>query len=48
MSYITLRCCWYGIIILNVHTQTEGKSDDLSDRISEELEHIFGQFLSAT
>jgi hypothetical protein len=28
MSYIVLRGCWCNIIALNVHTQSEEKSDD--------------------
>jgi hypothetical protein len=32
MSYITLRGCWYDIIVLNVHAPTEDKCDDTKDR----------------
>jgi len=42
-SYITLRgrCC--DIIVLNVHTQTENKSDDTKDSHYEETGHAFDQ-----
>jgi hypothetical protein len=37
MSYIIERCSWCNIIVLNIHTPTEDKG--------EELEHVFNQFL---
>jgi hypothetical protein len=40
MSYIILRGCWCHIIVLNVHAQTEDKTDDVKDSIYEELERI--------
>jgi hypothetical protein len=36
MSYITLRGRWCNIIVLNVHTTTEDKTDDVKDRFYEE------------
>jgi exonuclease III len=44
MSYITLRGRWCNIIVLNVHTPCEDKSDDVKDRFCEELGHVFDQF----
>jgi hypothetical protein len=44
MSYITLRCCWCDIIILNVQAPTEDKIDDIKDRFYEEVEHVFDKF----
>jgi hypothetical protein len=45
MSYVTLRGCWCGIIIiLNVHALTEDKSDGTHDISYKELEHLFKQF----
>jgi exonuclease III len=44
MSYIIRRGRWYDIIILNVHTATEDKTDDMKDRFYEELEHVFDKF----
>jgi hypothetical protein len=38
MSYITLKGCWYDIIILNVHALTEDKDDVIKDSFYEELE----------
>jgi hypothetical protein len=43
MSYITLRGRWCDII-LNVHTSTEDKTDDMKDRFYEELKHVFHKF----
>jgi hypothetical protein len=39
-SYVTLRGRWCDITILNVHAQTQDKSDDY-----EELERVLDQFL---
>jgi hypothetical protein len=44
MSYIILRGCWFYIIVLNVHTPTEDKIDDVKDSHYEELEGIFDKF----
>jgi hypothetical protein len=44
MSYITLKCCCYDIIVLNVHAPTEDKDDDIKDSFYEELEQVFDQF----
>jgi hypothetical protein len=41
MSYIIIRGRWCGIIVLNVHAQTEDKIYDMKDRFYEELVHIF-------
>jgi hypothetical protein len=37
MSYIILRGRWCNIIVPKVHAPTEGKIDDIKDRIYEEL-----------
>jgi hypothetical protein len=42
MSYIILRGRWFHIIVLNIHTPTEDKTDDVKDSFYEELECIFG------
>ena len=44
MSYIILRSHWCNIIFLNVHAQTEEKSDDSKDSFYEELEQVFCHF----
>jgi exonuclease III len=44
MSYIILRVRWCHIIVLNVHAQTEEKTDDAKDSFYEELEHVFDKF----
>jgi hypothetical protein len=44
MSYIILRGQWFHIIVLNVHTPTEDKIDDVKGSIYEELECIFNKF----
>jgi hypothetical protein len=41
MSYIILRGRWCHIIVLNIHTPTEDKTDDLKDSFYKELEHVF-------
>jgi exonuclease III len=41
LSYIILRGRWCNIIVLNVHTPTEDKIDDIKDRFYDELEQIF-------
>jgi hypothetical protein len=45
LLYIMLRDRWCDIIVLNVHAQTEDKSDGTKDNIHVELEHVFDQFL---
>jgi len=44
MSYITPIGRWCNIIVLNVHTPTEGKSDDTKGSFHEELENVCDQF----
>jgi hypothetical protein len=44
MSYIILRGYWCHTIVLNVHSQTEDKTDDVKDSFHEELEHVFDKF----
>jgi hypothetical protein len=44
MSYIILRGRWCHIIVLNVHSPTEDKTDDVKDNFYEELEHVFDKF----
>jgi exonuclease III len=44
MSYIILRGHWCHIIVLNVHTPTEDKTDDVKDSFYEELECVFDKF----
>jgi len=38
VSYIVLRGRWCNIIVLNVHAQSEERSDDSKDSFYEELE----------
>jgi hypothetical protein len=44
MSYITLRDPWCDVIVLNVHSPTNDKIDDVKDRFCDELEHVFNKF----
>ena len=44
ISYIVLRVRWCNNIVLNVHVQSEEKSDDSKDRFYEELEQTFDHF----
>jgi hypothetical protein len=44
MTYIILRGRWCNIIVLNVHTPCEDKSDHVQDSFSEKLGHVFDQF----
>jgi hypothetical protein len=44
MSYITLRGCWYDIIVFNVHGPKEDTIDDMKDSFYEKLEHVFHKF----
>jgi hypothetical protein len=39
-----LRGHWYDIIVLNVHAQTEDKSDDMKDSFCEELKRVLDHF----
>jgi exonuclease III len=41
MPYITLRGHWCDIIVLNVHTPREDKTDDVKDGFYNELERVF-------
>jgi exonuclease III len=43
MSYIILRGRWCDIV-LNVHTPTENKTDDMKYRFYKELENVFNKF----
>jgi exonuclease III len=40
IPYITLKGRWCDIIVLNVHTPTEDKDDDIKDSFYEELQQI--------
>jgi hypothetical protein len=44
MVYIILKCRWCHIIVLNIHAQTEDKTDDVKDSFYKELEHVFDKF----
>jgi hypothetical protein len=44
MSYITLGGCWCHIIVLNVHSPMDDKTDDVKDSFYKELEHVFDKF----
>ena len=44
MSYIILRGRWCSIIVLNVHTPSEEKSDDSKESFYKELEQVFYHF----
>ena len=44
MSYIVLRGSWCNIIVLNVHTPTQEKSDYSKDSFYEEFEPVFHHF----
>jgi hypothetical protein len=44
MLYIILRGHWCNIIVLNVHTPCEDKSDDVKDSSYKELGRVFDQF----
>jgi hypothetical protein len=43
-SYIVLRGGQCDIIILNVHSPTEDKIDDMKGRVYEEVKHVFNKF----
>jgi len=40
VSYIVLRGRWFNIIVLNVHAQSEEKSDESKDSFYEQLEQV--------
>jgi hypothetical protein len=44
MSYVILKGRWCDIIVLNVHTSTEGTDGVIKDSFYEELEQVFDQF----
>ena len=44
LSYIVLRGCWRNIIVVNVRTPSEEKSDESKDSFYEELEQVFDHF----
>ena len=44
VSYIVPRGRWCNVIVLNVHTPSEDKSDDSKDSLYEELEQGFDHF----
>jgi hypothetical protein len=46
MSYIVLRGRWCNFIVLHVHATSEEKGDDSKDSSYEELEQVFGNFLT--
>jgi hypothetical protein len=41
MSYIIARGRWCNVIVLNVHATRENKTDDIKDRLYEELQYVF-------
>jgi len=45
LSYIVLKGRWRNIIVVNVHAQSEEKSDESEDSFYEELEQVFDHFL---
>jgi hypothetical protein len=44
MSYVILRGRWCSIIVLNVHSPYEDKTDDVKDSFYEEIACVFDQF----
>ena len=44
LSYIVMRGRWCNIIVVNVHTPSEEKSDESKDSFYEELEQVFDHF----
>jgi hypothetical protein len=44
MSYIILRGSWCHIIVLNIRTPTEDKTDGVKDGFYLELERVFDKF----
>ena len=47
-SYIVLRGRSFNIIVWNVHTSSQEKSDDSKDCFYEQLQHVFVIVLSTT
>jgi exonuclease III len=43
MSYTIVRDCWCNIVVLNVHTPCDGKSDDIKDSFHKELGSVLHQ-----
>jgi exonuclease III len=41
MLYVILRGLWCHISVLNIHAQTEDKTEDVKDNFYEELECVF-------
>jgi exonuclease III len=41
---LRLRGCWCNIIVVNVHTPCEDKSNDVKDSFYDEVGHVFDQF----
>jgi len=44
VSYIVLRGRWCNVIVLNLHSATDEKSDYSKDSFYEELEQVFNHF----
>jgi len=44
VSYIVLRGCWYNIIVLNVHSPSEEKSDYSKDSFYEQVFDHFPKY----
>jgi len=44
VSYIVMRGHWCNIIVVNVHSLSEEKSDESKDSFYEELEQVFDHF----
>jgi hypothetical protein len=44
LSYIVLRDSWLHIIVLNAHSPTRNRVDDVKDSVYEELEYTFVNF----
>jgi exonuclease III len=47
VSYVVLRGHWCNIVILNMHAQTEDKSDDSKESFYKALEQVFDHFLKS-
>jgi hypothetical protein len=46
LSHIILRGRWWNVIVLNVYTSYEGKSNDVKDGFCEKLQSVFLSFLA--
>jgi hypothetical protein len=44
LSFIMLDVQWYDIIVLNVHTPSKDKDDDIKNSFYEEMQQLFDQF----